>query len=126
MGQRLAIDIGGTFTDLFLWDGSKICTAKLPTTSADQSEAVLQGASELTEHVDAFLHGKVEDEVAVTRELKALEDKIAGVIERAADAYATILLPMRPISKLVWRRRIPASTLLPFRHCTTRPDCTYC
>ena len=53
----LGVDVGGTFTDLFLWDGSRITTAKLPTTTSDQSEAVLQGASELAEHVDAFLHG---------------------------------------------------------------------
>ena len=52
----LGVDVGGTFTDLFLWDGSQIRTAKL-TTTADQSEAVLQGATELTEHVEAFLHG---------------------------------------------------------------------
>ncbi len=53
----LGVDVGGTFTDLFLWDGSAIRTTKLPTTTSDQSEAVLQGASELAEHVDAFLHG---------------------------------------------------------------------
>ncbi len=52
----LGADVGGTFTDLFLWDGAELHTAKLPTT-ADQSEAVLQGAAELTDHVDAFLHG---------------------------------------------------------------------
>jgi len=53
----LGVDVGGTFTDLFLWDGSSVRTAKLPTTSSDQSEAVLEGAAELTEHVEAFLHG---------------------------------------------------------------------
>ncbi len=40
--------------------------------------------------IDAFLHEEVEDEVAVTRELKTLEDRIAGVVERAADEYATV------------------------------------
>ena len=53
----LGVDVGGTFTDLFLWDGSQVRTAKLPTTTADQSEAVLEGAAELADHVDAFLHG---------------------------------------------------------------------
>ncbi len=53
----LGVDVGGTFTDLFLWDGSEIRTAKLPTTTADQSEAVLQGAAELADHVETFLHG---------------------------------------------------------------------
>jgi len=53
----LGVDVGGTFTDLFLWDGSEIHTAKLPTTTADQSEAVLEGAAELADHVESFLHG---------------------------------------------------------------------
>jgi N-methylhydantoinase A len=53
----LGVDVGGTFTDLFLWDGSEIHTAKLPTTTADQSEAVLEGAAGLADHVESFLHG---------------------------------------------------------------------
>lgn len=53
----LGVDVGGTFTDLFFWDGVRIRTAKLPTTTADQSEAVLAGAAELADHVDTFLHG---------------------------------------------------------------------
>lgn len=53
----LGVDVGGTFTDLFLWDGSTIRTAKLPTTTSDQSNAVLEGSLELAERVDVFLHG---------------------------------------------------------------------
>jgi len=53
----LGVDVGGTFTDLFLWDGAGIKTAKLPTTASDQSEAVLEGAAELADHVESFLHG---------------------------------------------------------------------
>src|SRR5680860_372322 len=53
----LGVDVGGTFTDLFLWDGVTIRTSKLPTTPGDQSEAVLEGASELADRVDSFLHG---------------------------------------------------------------------
>jgi N-methylhydantoinase A len=53
----LGVDVGGTFTDLFLWNGSEIHTAKLPTTVVDQSEAVLEGAAELADHVESFLHG---------------------------------------------------------------------
>ncbi|MEA2010043.1 MAG: hydantoinase/oxoprolinase family protein, partial [Actinomycetota bacterium] len=53
----LGVDVGGTFTDLFFWDGSEVRTAKLPTTAADQSEAVLDGAAELADHVESFLHG---------------------------------------------------------------------
>ncbi len=53
----LGVDVGGTFTDLFFWDGVRIRTAKLPTTTTDQSEAVLAGAAELADRVDTFLHG---------------------------------------------------------------------
>jgi len=53
----LGVDVGGTFTDLFLWDGSTIRTAKLSTTTLDQSEAVLEGSLELAARVDTFLHG---------------------------------------------------------------------
>ena len=53
----LGVDVGGTFTDFFLWDGAHVRTAKLPTTVGDQSEAVLAGAGELADRVDVFLHG---------------------------------------------------------------------
>ncbi|MEN8234473.1 MAG: hydantoinase/oxoprolinase family protein [Actinomycetota bacterium] len=52
----LGVDVGGTFTDLFSWDGRQVRTAKLPTTP-DQSEAVLDGASEIADRVESFLHG---------------------------------------------------------------------
>jgi N-methylhydantoinase A len=43
---RLAIDIGGTFTDTVLMDGAAtvIATAKTATTPADPSEGALAGA----------------------------------------------------------------------------------
>ena len=53
----LGVDVGGTFTDFFLWDGAQVRTAKLPTTVDDQSEAVLSGAGELADRVDVLLHG---------------------------------------------------------------------
>jgi len=53
----LGVDVGGTFTDFFLWDGAHVRTAKLPTTAGDQSEAVLAGAGELADRVDVLLHG---------------------------------------------------------------------
>ena len=55
-GRIIGADVGGTFTDLVTWDGVTVSTAKVPTTD-DQSEAVIEGASELTDAVDAFLHG---------------------------------------------------------------------
>jgi N-methylhydantoinase A len=45
MSYRLGVDVGGTFTDLFLVDESsgRVFTAKVPSTPADQSIGVLKG-----------------------------------------------------------------------------------
>ncbi len=53
----LGVDVGGTFTDLVLWDGERITTGKVPTTT-DQSEGVVAGALEVSGgNTDRFLHG---------------------------------------------------------------------
>lgn len=56
--MALGVDVGGTFTDLAYWDGTRLRSAKLPTTP-DQSEAVVAGALELPDAspVDLLLHG---------------------------------------------------------------------
>lgn len=43
-----------------------------------------------TPHIDGFLHDKVDDEAAVARELKVIEDKITSVVEQAASAYRNV------------------------------------
>lgn len=53
----LAVDVGGTFTDLVGWDGSRIVTGKVPTTPADQSEGVADGAENLGMSAGRLLHG---------------------------------------------------------------------
>jgi N-methylhydantoinase A len=55
-GRIIGADVGGTFTDVVVWDGVEVATAKVPT-SRPQGEAVVSGARELTEGADAFLHG---------------------------------------------------------------------
>jgi N-methylhydantoinase A len=53
----LGVDVGGTFTDLTLWDGAAVVTAKVPTTP-DQSEGVLAGAAELVDgRLERLFHG---------------------------------------------------------------------
>lgn len=53
----LGVDVGGTFTDLTVWDGHSITSAKVPTTP-DQSDAVLSGASELVAgRLERLFHG---------------------------------------------------------------------
>ena len=60
---RLAVDIGGTFTDVVLLTDDGLATAKVPTT-ADQSEGVVDGIEAVCEasgldpgEIDSFVHG---------------------------------------------------------------------
>ena len=43
----LAVDVGGTFTDLVGWDGERVRTGKVPSTTEDQSIGVVAGARTL-------------------------------------------------------------------------------
>jgi len=53
----LGVDVGGTFTDLVIWDGRRIASGKVSTT-VDQSDGVVSGAAEIGgEAADRFLHG---------------------------------------------------------------------
>ncbi len=57
MSRTLAVDVGGTFTDVVVWDGSEIHTSKVASTPGDQSDGVVAGASEHGSGADRFLHG---------------------------------------------------------------------
>ena len=49
----LGVDVGGTFTDAVLFDGSRLFTAKAPTTPDDQSEGVLAAVEAALERAGA-------------------------------------------------------------------------
>jgi N-methylhydantoinase A len=55
----LAVDTGGTFTDLVLLEGGRITTLKVPSTPADPAQAVLDGVRRMLQAGAAFdlLHG---------------------------------------------------------------------
>lgn len=55
--MRAGIDVGGTFTDLALWDGSRLRTAKVATTPDDQSRGVLGALRVGDESGVELLHG---------------------------------------------------------------------
>jgi N-methylhydantoinase A len=66
MAYRLGVDVGGTFTDLFLVDedSGKIFTAKVPSTPVDQSIGVLDGIERVCQKagirpqsIDHVMHG---------------------------------------------------------------------
>jgi N-methylhydantoinase A len=63
-GMLLGVDVGGTFTDAVLLTDGAIHTAKVPSTPADQSQAVLRAVEEVlergavgAERIEAFSHG---------------------------------------------------------------------
>lgn len=60
----LGVDVGGTFTDAVLFDGSDLHTQKSPTTPGDEAEGVLAAISAVTERagvspsdIERFVHG---------------------------------------------------------------------
>ncbi len=57
MSRTLAVDVGGTFTDVVAWDGQTLTTAKVASTPGDQSRGVVAGASAVGSAADRFLHG---------------------------------------------------------------------
>jgi N-methylhydantoinase A len=66
MSYRLGVDVGGTFTDLFLVNekSGKVFTAKVPSTPADQSIGVLHGIERVCatagiepREIDHVMHG---------------------------------------------------------------------
>ena len=81
MAQRVAgIDVGGTFTDVLLYNedarGGRVHFAKVPTTTANQAEGVLQGihaAGTTAADLDLIIHGTTVTTNAV------LERKVARV-----------------------------------------------
>ena len=55
----LAVDTGGTFTDLLLWADGALRTLKIPSTPRDPAEAVLAGSRQLLGDSEPYrlLHG---------------------------------------------------------------------
>jgi hypothetical protein len=52
---RLGVDVGGTFTDLALWDaGRRLTVFKLPSVPRDPAEGVLAGMRALTARAEVL------------------------------------------------------------------------
>jgi N-methylhydantoinase A len=94
MSLRVGIDVGGTFTDLFLHDSEtgRFWLAKTPSTPEDQSIAVLEGIREISKRADAppsefatVLHGTTVATNAV------LEGRGARVGLLVTDGWAHLL-----------------------------------
>jgi N-methylhydantoinase A len=57
MTHVLGVDIGGTFTDFFLWEEGRLSVYKLPSTPHDPSQAVLRGLEATGWRPDEVVHG---------------------------------------------------------------------
>lgn len=100
-GLRLAVDIGGTFTDTVLIDAQEtiLATAKTPTTSANPSLGALEGAKRVLDQtgsslsqIEGFIHG-------TTLATNAL-------IERRGTVVATVTTAgFRDILEIAYKRR---------------------
>ncbi len=54
--MHTGVDVGGTFTDVAVWDGDRLHTAKVPSTT-DQSDGVISGIEAIDAEPGALLHG---------------------------------------------------------------------
>jgi len=54
---RVGVDVGGTFTDLALWDGTELRTTKVPTTPRDQSTGVVAAVEAVSASGSSLVHG---------------------------------------------------------------------
>jgi N-methylhydantoinase A len=109
----LGVDVGGTFTDAVLFDGERLHTAKLPTTPADQSRAViaaveqvLQGASAKGAQIEAFAHGMTVGTNAL------LEESGARTALIATRGFADVLEIARQDRPHLYRLCAPKATPL--------------
>ena len=116
--RRLAVDIGGTFTDVALTVGSELHTAKVLTTSREPATGVLEGVGRTLDEagcdpsqIDVFIHGTtlatnalIERRGAITALLttQGVRDSVEMAHENRFEQYD---LAMRRPDPLVPRNR---------------------
>jgi len=91
----LAVDTGGTFTDLLLLARGRLFTLKVPSTPRDPAEAVLAGIGEILEATDSFrlLHGST---VATNGLLERKGSRVVLVTNRGFEDILEIGRQNRP------------------------------
>lgn len=120
MAYRLGVDVGGTFTDLLLFDDAtgKTFRDKVPSTPHDPSEAVLHGTRQICStagieaaEIDDFLHGTTVATNAV------LEGKGARVGLVVTEGYRQVLQVARSLvpgglaAWIIWPKPTPMARL---------------
>jgi N-methylhydantoinase A len=109
----LGVDVGGTFTDAVLFDGDGLHTAKLPTTPADPSAAVIDSVEEVLRRAGAsaddvriFAHGMTVGTNAL------LEERGARTALIATQGFADLLEIGRQDRPHLYRLCAPKATPL--------------
>lgn len=120
MSYRLGVDVGGTFTDVLMFDDIKgeLFRAKVPSTPSDPSEAVLNGTDKVCSlanvnpsDISGFLHGTTVATNAI------LEGKGARVGLIVTDGYRDIMQVARSLvpgglaSWIIWPKPEPLARL---------------
>ena len=120
MGYRLGVDVGGTFTDLLLFETETgaFWRHKTPSTPHDSSEGILNGATAICEkagiatgQIDYFLHGTT---VATNAVLEGKGSKVGLV---TTEGYRDILqiarsfVPGGLAAWIVWPKPQPLAAL---------------
>jgi N-methylhydantoinase A len=102
----LAVDTGGTFTDLLLLDGGRLQALKVPSTPADPAEAVLSGVHALVGGSRPFLllHGST---VATNALLERKGARVALVTNRGFEDVIEIGRQNRPQLYALVGHRLP-------------------
>jgi N-methylhydantoinase A len=122
MSIHLAIDIGGTFTDIVAREGEAIHTTKVPTTPADLVEGVRNGIGEVLAgtagdraDVERFVHGTTAGTNAILEReggtvgllmTEGFRDTLAIGRQKRNDMYDLFLDPQTPTFLAPRERRI--------------------
>lgn len=115
--KALGIDVGGTFTDLVLFDDDtgEIKLGKVPSTPADHSEGMIRGIEQLgldLSKLEKFVHGTT---VATNTALERNGAKIALIVTRGFRDVLTIGRGNR--TSLYNARATREAPLIPPSHC---------
>jgi N-methylhydantoinase A len=91
----VAVDTGGTFTDVLLLEGGRLTALKVPSSPDDPAEAVLQGVRSVTgaEGPDLLLHGST---VATNALLERRGGRVALITNRGFEDVIEIGRQNRP------------------------------
>jgi N-methylhydantoinase A len=120
MAYRLGVDVGGTFTDLLLFDGASgdFWRHKTPSTPHDSSEGVMNGVSAICAtagvtpaDVEVFLHGTTVATNAVLEGKGARVGLVTSEGYRQVMQIARSLVPGGLAAWIVWPKPEPLAKL---------------